>query len=346
MTIKTDLLFDAYEYRISDTETTFRIETSIQSKGELPQENIFVNTIVTESDPAADVFNRVGSPSDLRTLKISRALAITAGETEYLSNTCTISYPTLEVAIAAKATISSRVNECINLWISYRDSFMDDGLVVHPFPTVDASYEQGLKDAYTGAKSYRVTKETAATAAASALTLATTDAANAAALVAIYTVQTDFCTKDRINAWIPLKVAVTDFTGTTQTQVTNLKATFMPLASLGHSWPPTPAEEGALTPDLHALYHEILAISNSVDTYNNVGAPLATTLDTDFAAFCSAAATNRTAAVTTKAADDLAVANAATAKEEADAELASAILAEAAALAAVKAICPDYDPSA
>jgi hypothetical protein len=346
MAVKTDLQFECYEYRLSDIATEFRIEASIQNAGELPQTMIFVYEIITDADPAADVFNRVASPRDLRELEISRALAIAAGATEYLSNTVTLSYPLLDVAVAAKAALSSRISECINAWVTYRDSFMDDGTVLHPFPTVDASYEQGLKDAYTDAKAYRVTKETAATAAATALTLAEADAANAAALLAIYTVETDFCTKDRVNTWVPLKSSVSTFTSTTQTQMTNEKGTFMLLAAIGHAWPPTGPEIAGLTANLLALYNEIVAISNAVDSYNNVGAPLATTLDIDFLAFCSGAATNRTAAVTTKAAKDTAAANAATAKEEADAELASALIAEAAALAAVKAVCPDYDPNA
>jgi len=344
MTVKTELLQDCYEFRISDTETTFRIETAITAKGELPQEAVFVFTIVSETDPAGDVFNRVGSPTDLRSLKISRALAITAGATEYLSPTFTVSYPLLEVAIAAKATVASRINEAINTWVSYRNQFEDDGTVPQVFPTVSASYEQGLKDTYTDAKAYRVTKETAASAAAAALTLATTEAANAAALVVIYTTQTDFCTKDRINAWVPLKAKIGTSITIFQQQLSYEKSTFMLLAGIPGSWPPP--SPGTLPANLLALYNEIVAISNEIDSYNNVGAPLATTLDTDFTAFCSTASINKVSAVTSKAAKDLAVSNSATAKEEADAELASAVIAEAAALAAVKAVCADYDPSA
>jgi hypothetical protein len=343
---KTEILFDCYEYRLTATTTEFRIETSVQTKGELPQEAIFVMNIVVSDDPGADTFNRVGSPRDLRELKISRALALAAGATEYLSNTMTLSYPLLDVGVAAKATVTSRINECINAWITYRDAFEDTGTTAHPFPTVDASYEQSLKDSYTSAKDNRIAKQTASETAATAVTTAESAAANAAALLALYTVETDFCTKDRVNAWVPLKGYFTNFATIEETQVTALKGTFMNLLVLGHSWPPTSTEIAAFTADQFDFYSEINAASAGVDSYKNSGAPLSTTLDTDFQAFCSNAAISKTAATLDKASKDTAAANAATAKEEADAALASAILAEAAALAAVKAVCPDFDPNA
>ena len=49
--------------------------------------------------------------------------------------------------------------------------------------------------------------------------------------------------------------------------------------------------------------------------------------------------------MTAKAEPDVAVATAQTAKQKADADLASAIAAEDAALAAIKAVCPTFDPS-
>lgn len=341
--LKTDLIQDCYEYRVSTTETEFRIETTIVSKGELPQEQIFVFTIVVEDDPGGDKFARVGSPRDLRELVVSRDKAIANGQTEYLASFFMLSYPILEVAINAKAAVTSRINECINTWVSYRDTFEDDGTTHQMFPTVDASFEQAKKDAYAAAKAARITKDAAVTSAEAALLAAEDDVTNAETVLAIYEDEAAFCAKDRISTWVPLNAEITSFTSSAQTQLTSIKATFMDLAGISHSWPPVTGE--VPVGDLTTLYYEILAISNSIDGYNSVGAPLAVTLDSDFLAFCQSAAANVISYTNIKTAADAAVVAAVKAKEEADAALASAISAEAAALAAVKAICPDFDPS-
>jgi hypothetical protein len=68
-------------------------------------------------------------------------------------------------------------------------------------------------------------------------------------------------------------------------------------------------------------------------------------LDTALANFCSGAATGYSAAVNAKNNKDLDVANAQTAKEKADASVATAQANEDAALAAIKEVCPTFDPS-
>jgi hypothetical protein len=76
-----------------------------------------------------------------------------------------------------------------------------------------------------------------------------------------------------------------------------------------------------------------------------VSEPYVALLDTAFSSFCVDASSGYSTAVNAKAVADVAVATAQTAKEKTDAELASAIAAEDAALAAIKTVCPTFDPS-
>jgi hypothetical protein len=68
-------------------------------------------------------------------------------------------------------------------------------------------------------------------------------------------------------------------------------------------------------------------------------------LDTALSDFCAAATLGYSTAVNEKNNKDLAVAKAQTAKEKADASVATAQANEDAALAAIKAVCPTFDPS-
>jgi hypothetical protein len=92
------------------------------------------------------------------------------------------------------------------------------------------------------------------------------------------------------------------------------------------------------------FYNQLVAMAAALTSWA-VSEPFVALLDTAFSAFCVDASTGYSIAVTAKAVADVAVATAQTDKNKADADLASAIAAEDAALAAIKAVCPTFDPS-
>jgi hypothetical protein len=65
---------------------------------------------VDRSDPKRDAFARVARISDLTTLPLGRNAGLGSSGSEYLSTTSTLTYPTLDEAIAAEKVITDRCN--------------------------------------------------------------------------------------------------------------------------------------------------------------------------------------------------------------------------------------------
>lgn len=353
--LKTRLIEDCYEYRVDADTIEYRIEIAVIDKGELPQTPIFIYSMGNPDDPATDVFARVASPGDLNTYASkTRDQLIIEGKTEYLASSMSISYPQLNVAVQAKSVLKSRINECINNWVAYKVEFLNDGSIPTIFPTTDPEYIQALTSAYVDARDERHAQEDVVTAAEVTLALAEKDAATAVQILAIYQTEAVFCQQARITDWNNISAAITLFKTGSQTQLSLMKSTFVTLANAEHvgsvvQWPPTSGELTALGGNWTAWYNEMAALSTGwearINAYGTTGDPLAADLTSAFATFCQTASANVVTYTNLKNAADLAVTEAVQAKQEAEAALASASQKEAAALTAVKAICPDFDPS-
>lgn len=349
--LKARIIEDCYEYRVDAVTTEFRMEFSVVEKGELPHTQIFVYTVVVETDPASDVFARVASVSDLKSYENqTRDQVITARGTEYLSSSMSITYPLLNVAVQAKSVLQTRINECINGWVSYRDSFLDDGSVPVTFPTTDPVYEQALKDAYVKARDARIAADAAVVTAEAALTIAENDADNAAQILVIYQGESAFCAAAKVTDWDNLNPAISLFKSVSKSQLSLMKSTFVLLVNTEHpgsvaSWPPDSSELAALDSTWNAWYNEIVAWEGGINSYGTVGDPLASDLTARFTSFCLTATASVVSQANLKIAKDAAVTSAVQAKQEAEALAASASVAETAALAAVLDVCPDFDSS-
>jgi hypothetical protein len=360
---KTKVVQNCTEILTAPDTIEYKIETTVTDPGELPFAQIFVYTIVDVADPAQDVFARVATPGDLdggNALLTSRDDAVSGGLSEFLSLYFSVQYPDLTTASQARLMISTRINELINNWILYRDSFMANSGEIQYFPTTDPEVEQHLTEIYVTTRDARVVAEEDLATATTDLTLAEKDSATAQATYEIYKKEQVFCQKTHLVDWVALDGALTPYISAVSTFLTNSKTDFVTLANIALAavsppvlylpvvWHPIPYHEAALASLSLAWTNWISAIDNMTtvrEAYNTTGASARTAVGADLLAFCQTAAMQVAASYNAKVAADSLVADAVLTKKEAEAALAFAQQAEDAALAAVIAVCPTFDPA-
>jgi hypothetical protein len=124
---------------------------------QLPHLDVFVMLVADEEDPKQDTLARVANIADLTLLPIGRDAGIAApgpNGIEYLTPTCTVSYTTLETANDAATAFVDRVNALIEAWIEFRTDFNapDPTPASYVLPQVDPSQKEALIAAYAAAK--------------------------------------------------------------------------------------------------------------------------------------------------------------------------------------------------
>jgi len=285
----TNIIQQGYAYNVGDGTVEYKLETTVDTQGELPTRSIFVYAISTADTPASDEFKRVASVADLTDLVADRDAAIAADATEYRSSYSTVSYKGIDVARQAKTLLASRINELIRTWIAYRDEFQVDDDVTQYFPTASTTEEEQLASAYKDAKDARIEKEDEVTAKDAEIAVAEAEAEAAADIIQIYENEVDFSST-------------------------------------------------VLNGEFNTYYGLISVEGSGAETYR------LNTLLVSFANFRANASSNLAQWKNTKQIRDNNVADLTTQKAQLDAELTAAQAAEDAALAAVLAICPDFDP--
>jgi len=124
---------------------------------ELPHLNIFVISVADVDDPTQDTLARVANIADLTLLPIGRDAGILApgpNGIEWLSQASTSAYDTLETANDAAVAFQDRVNALIEGWISFRTVFNapDPTPASYTLPRVDPSQKEALIAVYAAAK--------------------------------------------------------------------------------------------------------------------------------------------------------------------------------------------------
>jgi hypothetical protein len=295
--------------------TNTMISASIPT--ELPHLYVFVFTIVDPLDPKKDTLTRVAQLADLTTLPLGRdaALALIPQGTLFLSPTCTVTYNALDEAEAAADTFQSRCSALVTSWIDFNANFNaptpTPAIIV--LPTTDPSQLQALVNAYTTAKENRYDLGLAKTAADQALTAAqaayTQAQGDVTALTPLLTTQALLVVEatNSLNFLTTLQGAGTAFLTAASCADAGDKTTFQNALNLGAN-------------------QMVLLAGYSTD-HSNAAAAL-----TNFASTLTARLTAAQAALTTAQATDITAAQ----------QYVSAQATEAAALAAVLAVCPDF----
>lgn len=147
---------------------------------ELPHVNVFVISIADPTDPKQDTLARVAMISDLSTLPIGRDNGIAnpgPNGLEYLSASTVNSYPDLQTANEAATALQNRVNALVVSWMTFESEFSapDPAPAYYTFPTVNPAQLQQLISVYTAAKQTRYQDQITAASAVTALAAAQAD---------------------------------------------------------------------------------------------------------------------------------------------------------------------------
>jgi hypothetical protein len=152
--------YNCYGSQNTDGSPLYKIDAAVSAKGELPEAGVFVYNIVRKERIDKDTFARVATPIDVQTLKFSRHQAVHAEQSQYISSTVSLTYPTLDIAIQAKATLTERINDLAKGWVDYNAAFQssDTSMV---FPNGSETVADNLKTAYTTARDDHAAANTA-----------------------------------------------------------------------------------------------------------------------------------------------------------------------------------------
>jgi hypothetical protein len=311
---KTTLIQQSNVVLQTDGTQRFEILSSLSYVhfGDLPHPDVFVHQIVVTNNPKVDKFLRVAQIGDLTSLPRGRDKALSQGAVQYLASSCLISYDTVTVAAAAKKILQARVDDLISQWITYTVSFVVPG--EFELPLVAPSIVNAAKATYNTAKTTRITKDAAKDLAqadfdtkSDLATRAATDLTDALTRQA-YCAQIQSLLATVVGGETTFRAAVTSFLSVT-TDTTN-------------------------KPSLQtAANAELSGTKPAIDQLN-------TAITTECANEAAAVTTTTTAKTTA----DNNLASAQTALTVAQAEATQAAADEAAALAALLDVCPDFVP--
>jgi hypothetical protein len=284
---------------------------------QLPHLNVFVILVADVDDPTEDALARVANLADLTLVPIGRAAGIAApgvNGIEYLSTATTVTYETLETANDAAVAFRDRVNALITAWITFRTEFNAPTPTPAQYilPVVDPSQKQALIDAYSLAKQSTYQKQLQKTEADAALTRA----------------QTDYTYKQNL---VTGATALVSGATLTQSDFTTTVGQFGTLLVAGNTfYSLNPAGTG------FAAFAAALATATLQQSAMTTFLVNSAGLVTDATNYNSARITDASTANTAVTAAQLDQ----TTKTQL---LASAVVLEATALAAVLAVCPDFD---
>jgi hypothetical protein len=336
---------------LSDGSIVYQLTVDVTDAGELPHRNLFVFEILDTLDATRDAFTRVGNPYDLNNVYTTRAGAITNGQKYYLAASMVKRYADLTIATQAIDAIRSRIDNSVNAWHTYNTVFA--GIEDYNHPTAEATYEQQLQDTYSEAKDARIAVETEIAAADLALTLAQDEAADAVDLSNKYKQALDFTTQSYKVYWNDYYAAVgqtggvSGFAAGVVARFNSLILDFLAISGQAYVGSGVPA--GAYTPDattakLNELLNHLQLLEGVISTFTPKQSN-GQSLESSFGGYHISVGGYYTAQQGVISAANVAAAAAVTAKKEAEASLAAAQAVEDAALAAVLAVCPTFDPA-
>jgi hypothetical protein len=315
-----------------DDVVTYKVSISVVDKGDLPSDKIFVISINDETDSKEDTFARVATIADFTEVQENRSDAIDDDEVLYRTNAFVLYYDNLETAINAQTVLKERIDELVNNYEDYQEDFetVVAEVTVHPqvgestFDAAVTAYQDALRDTLD-AEEDRDEKEEEYNDKVIECSDANTDATKAAEIAAdCATTKGYFDTLE--TAFIALDNDGDVFLTAAQTYYQNKVV--------------APVPDSFDVAFLAAINQFIadLRVSEAVKTQ-------AATDKTDFATICGKRSTENDTTQAAKATCDTELKQAKTDFDDAQAAVEVAKQAENAALAAVQALKPDFDPT-
>lgn len=147
---------------VIDAGTRYQISATCAFAGTLPSVHIFTRQVIQDDDPKNDIFLRVASVTDFTDYGEDRQASITDGDFLYRASTVVQLYDNVTTATGAWDELSSRINTLVEEYDVYINAFLTpvDGSVV-TYPTVDPSTKAALISAYSASLTTVTTAEQA-----------------------------------------------------------------------------------------------------------------------------------------------------------------------------------------
>lgn len=174
--------------------TVFQILATVINAGTLPDNGFFLYQIGSNADPTTDTFARVctlsdyGQPVTAAGYSLSRWNAIAAGQTYYRTPSMTIQFSDINTATAGQTSLNNNIDALVNAYEAFTTSF-STGLTPEDtyYPTSDPSILSGLITTWQTAQNNVATAQTSATTAASTLAQSQSNLTNAQNLLSVVT---------------------------------------------------------------------------------------------------------------------------------------------------------------
>ena len=146
----------------SDGVTLFQLTATCSVPGTLPDTSIFLRRVVDIDDPKEDTLERVCDVTDFTSYGTSREVAISEGSYLYRSTNVTVSYSDVATAAGAWEELSARINTLVTTYDTYVTAFLTpvEGTTT-VYPTIDTSERTALIAEYSAALTAVAAAETA-----------------------------------------------------------------------------------------------------------------------------------------------------------------------------------------
>jgi hypothetical protein len=330
----------------------YKIVATVIDAGDLPTPALFVIKVIDPDTPKSDEFARVARIADFDAIGLDRPEAIENTDDDddilFRTPTFTFYYDNLDTANSAQEVLKSRLDELVDDWRLYDEEFVATTEVTeHPRATTDAF--NSLVDAYSSAVTAEATAKDTMDDAKDDYDEAVTDAADAAAEVTSTKSIWDDCVQalgwfdNLYNAFIA--PGFVGKAGTFGAQATTFLAAAQTFLSQCTGDPPTTGQKDVFNTAISTFGTQKNTFDPQEINAANAALATAATNRTSFATMCGTKETAYNNAKTAKETADTAVATKRTSYEDAKAAYESAQQATEAALAAVKALKPDWDPA-
>lgn len=309
----------------------FKVTITVTDKGDLPSAAFLVVTINDELDSKEDTFARVATIPDFDELQEDRGTAIDDDDLEFRTSTFILWYTDLETAVNAQNVLKERIDELVDDYETYQDDFVAiSEVTVHPqigestYQSAVTAYQDAMRDTLD-AQETRDEAEEDYNEKSTEADQATVDQAKSKEI-------SEECAQTK-GYFDTLRTA---FIALDADGDTVLAAAEVYYALQVTSPVPTPADvtfRNALD-----LFISKLKLSEAQKTQT-------TTEQTAFATVCGKRSGEYSTAQTAKTSADTDLGTARSTFEDAQTAVETAQQAENAALAAVQALKPDFDPT-
>lgn len=233
---------------VTDFVAKYKIDMHITDRGPLPDQHVFLKTIVDDSDPKQDTLKRVCRVGDLLSFPKSREEALRKRTGMWRDSGLTRLYEDISQARVAADFLKERVNALVSSFTDYTDNFVADPGEQLIFPQTGIGVLTPLIEDYRAKKEERKEKEQE---------LADKEASCAVTDATYNSVLTELSrTREALEALQTGKAALSVAYGTMVTQQQSAIAITTPISGTLSAWESVSGSAGTAVSDAMAPFLE------------------------------------------------------------------------------------------